>query len=112
MSDPPALPYFLARNVGAAVEAPQQGAASAKVYDGPDLTLVALALAPGAALGEHTSRWPVALHILEGAGRASIGDAQVGLLPGTWLRIDPGIAHSVTATSAMKAALMLIKAQD
>ena len=68
MSEAPDAPFFLARSLGGAVEAPEQGAASAKVYDGPDLTLVVLALAPGAALGEHTSRRPVSLYVLEGAG--------------------------------------------
>ena len=110
MSEASGAPFSLARDLSGAVEAPEQGAASAKVYDGADLTLVVLAFAPGAELGEHTSRWPVALHVLEGAGRASVGDAEVGLLPGTWLRIEPGAVHAVKATSAMKLALMLIKA--
>lgn len=112
MSEASGAPVFLARDLGGAVEAPEQGAASVKVYDGPDLTLAVLAFAPGAALGEHTSRHPVALHVLEGAGRATVGDAEVGLLPGTWLRIEPGAVHAVRATSAMKVALMLIKAPE
>ncbi|MDE2766222.1 MAG: cupin domain-containing protein [Chloroflexota bacterium] len=111
MSEAPDAPFFLARSLGGAVETPEQGAASAKVYDGPDLTLVVLALAPGAELGEHTSRRPVALYVFEGAGRASVGEAEVGLLPGTWLRVEPGAVHAVKATSAMKLALMLVKAQ-
>lgn len=112
MSETPGAPFFLARDLGGAVEAPEQGAASVKVYDGPDFTLAVLAFAPGAALGEHTSRRPVALHVLEGAGRATVGDAEVGLLPGTWLRVEPGAVHAVRATSAMKVALMLIKAPE
>ena len=109
MSESSGAPFFLARSIGGAVEAPEQGAASAKVYDGADMTLAVIALASGAELGEHTSRWPVALYVLEGAGRASVGGAEVGLLPGTWLRVEPGAVHAVKATSAMKVALMLIK---
>ena len=112
MSEASGAPFFLARNLGGAVEAPEQGVASAKVYDGPDLTLVVLAFAPGAALDEHTSRRPVALYVLEGAGRASVDDAVVGLLPGTWLRVEPRAVHSLTATSSMKVALMLVKAPE
>ena len=108
-SDAPA-PYVVARDVGAAAP-PAQGIDSAKVYDGPDAAVVTLAFAPGAALSEHTSRWPVALHVHEGAGRATVGDAELGLLPGTWLRIAPGVAHGITAASAMRLTLTLIKAQ-
>jgi len=89
-----------------------RGIHSQTLYDGPDLRLVLFAFAAGEELSEHTAARPAVVHVLDGAGDATVGGEPRALGPGSWFRMPARMAHSIRAQSPMKLALYLLPAED
>ena len=77
---------------------------SRTVYQGPTLRIIIFGFAAGQELSEHTSSKEAVLHFLRGAaavtlGKAADGGETVAAQPGTVIRMQPGLPHTVVAES-------------
>jgi quercetin dioxygenase-like cupin family protein len=77
---------------------------SRTVYQGPTLRIIVFGFAAGQELSEHTSSKEAVLHFLRGAATVTLGKLSEGgettqAQAGTVIRMRPGLAHSVVATT-------------
>jgi len=93
-----------------AVEAPipARGILSQTLSDEDDVEFLLFAFAAGEQLSEHTSARPAIIHILEGEGELTAGTDAFPARPGTWLRMEPELKHSLVARTPMRMALYLL----
>ena len=119
MSDP-ADPSASAATAGATVlpdllrgdPAVGRGIHSQTLYDGPDVRLVSFSFASGEELSEHTAARPAIVHVLDGDGVAAVGDdSPRPIAAGTSFRIDPGVPHSIRASTPLRMLLYLLPAR-
>ncbi len=89
-----------------------RGIHSQTLYDGPDVRLVSFSFAPGEELSEHTAARPAIVHVLDGDGVAAVGDGSPRpIAAGTWFRMDPGVPHSIRASTPLRMLLYLLPAR-
>jgi quercetin dioxygenase-like cupin family protein len=89
---------------------PKRGIHSQTLSDEGGVELVLFAFASGERLSEHTSARPAIIHVLAGTGDMTVGDQALEAGPGTWVRMAPGVRHSVIARTPLVMALYLLTA--
>lgn len=63
----------------------------------------------GQELSEHTAATPAIIHILSGKGRLTLGEDIMDAKPGTWVHMQPHLAHSLLAETPLTMLLLLIR---
>jgi quercetin dioxygenase-like cupin family protein len=87
---------------------PKRGIHSQTLSDEGGVELVLFAFAAGERLSEHTSARPAIIHVLVGTGDLTVGDEALAAGPGTWVRMAPGVRHSLRARTPIVMALYLL----
>lgn len=73
------------------------------------LKVIMFGFAEGQELSEHTSTKQAILHFIEGEARLVLGKDEFEAHPGTWVRMDPNLAHSVFARSPVVMLLIMLE---
>ena len=107
MNPPPAI---IVHDLLAEAPIPKRGIHSQTLSDEGGIELVLFAFAPGEKLSEHMSARPAIIHVLAGTGDMTVGDEALEAGPGTWVRMAPGVRHSLTASTPLVMALYLLTA--
>lgn len=89
---------------------PADSIVSRTLYTDAQLKTVLFGFAAGEALSEHTAGTPAVIHILEGEGTLTIGDAVHAVGPGTWVHLPARQVHSLVATTRVVMLLLLLRA--
>jgi quercetin dioxygenase-like cupin family protein len=91
---------------------PPRGILSQTLSKGGGVELILFAFAPGEALSEHTSARPAIIHVLAGEGDLTVAGEAHPAIPGTWVRMPTGCAHSITARTGLVMALYLLPGKE
>jgi quercetin dioxygenase-like cupin family protein len=89
-------------------EIPPESVISRTLYSDSQIKVTLFGFAPGQELTEHTAAQPAILHFLEGEGDLVLGEDRLPILPGTWVRIDAHLPHSLRAKTRLVMMLVLI----
>jgi quercetin dioxygenase-like cupin family protein len=92
----------------AATEIPVDSILSRTVHRDDRLKAIVFAFAPGQELSEHTASVPAIIHFLEGEADLTVGDSRYDARPGTWVRMDANVTHSIVARTPVKMLLLML----
>ncbi|MEI2776435.1 MAG: cupin domain-containing protein [Tetrasphaera sp.] len=81
---------------------------SRTIYSGAGLKVIWFGFAPGQELSEHTSTHEVVIHVLAGSGVIGLDGDEIAAGPGTLVRMDPRLPHSVVATTELRLLLYML----
>jgi quercetin dioxygenase-like cupin family protein len=88
----------------------QAGAVVSKiVHRGEEIDLTVFGLAAGEGLTEHTAARPAIVQVLSGRLRFTVEGDEVEMVPGTWVYMSAGAAHSLTAVEPTLMLLTLLR---
>jgi len=82
---------------------------SRTIFSNDRLKVIMFGFAEGQELSEHTSSKQAILHFLEGEARLVLGKDEYDAGPGTWIRMDPNLPHSVFASSRVTMLLIMLE---
>lgn len=88
---------------------PESGKKSVVLGEGPQHKFMAFAFAEGEGLSEHVAPLPVTISVVSGNCELTIRDKTVEGKPGTVIRLDPKVPHSVCATTPLVISVMFRK---
>ncbi len=88
---------------------PEDGILTRQLFDDEALRVVLFTFSAGQCLSEHTASSSALLHFLSGEASLTLGADSIEARPGTWVRMDPGLAHSVVTKSPVVMLLVLLK---
>lgn len=72
------------------------------------LKVILFGFAEGQELSQHTSSKQAILHFLSGEARLVLGEDELEARPGTWVRMDPNLPHSVFARTPVTMLLIML----
>jgi quercetin dioxygenase-like cupin family protein len=102
-------PFTLIDNIEALLaEIPDDSIVSRTVYSDDDIKVILFGFAPGQELSEHTAAKPALLHFLSGEADLTLGDVASSAGPGTFVRMEPHLPHSVVANTQVVMLLTLL----
>ncbi|MCB9418316.1 MAG: cupin domain-containing protein [Ardenticatenaceae bacterium] len=87
---------------------PPDSIISRTIFSGDGLKAILFGFAPGQELSEHTAAKPAVLHFVKGQARLTLGDETMAAQPGTWVHMEPHLAHSVFAETELIMLLLLL----
>lgn len=102
--------YTFYADLGAEAAVAARGIHSQTLSEADGVELVLFAMAIGERLAEHTAARPAIVHVLSGTGELTVAGDRHALSAGSWLRMDVGTPHAITATTALVFALYLLSA--
>ena len=102
--------YTLVQNLLTHQPIPEEGILTRQVFDDDKLRVVLFTFSAGQRLSEHTASTTALMHFLSGDATVTLGADTITAEAGTWVRMDPGLAHSIVATSPVVMLLVLMKA--
>lgn len=89
-------------------EAAEGTITSRVIYKDAEMNVTLFAFAAGQGLTEHTAARAAIVHFLEGRARFSLSGETLEVGPGAWIRMRPGLPHSVEAITPVKMLLTLL----
>lgn len=96
-------------DIAGMVAAAESGTITSRVvYKDDALNVTLFAFAPGEGLTEHTASRTAIVHFLEGEAHFTAGPDAFDVAPGAWIRMRPGLPHSIEAVSPVKMLLLLL----
>jgi quercetin dioxygenase-like cupin family protein len=93
----------------AELEVPADGTLSRTLYQDDDVRLVGFAFAAGQELTDHSSALSVAVQVLSGRLKLTLGGHETELVPGGWVHMPPRLPHAVLALEPTVMLLTMIK---
>lgn len=78
------------------------------VYKDEGMNVTVFAFGAGQGLTEHTASRAAVVHFLEGEAHFTAGGDAFDVGPGAWVRMRPGLPHSIEAITPVKMLLILI----
>ncbi|HLE16049.1 MAG TPA: cupin domain-containing protein [Anaerolineales bacterium] len=104
------LPYTYFTNLSAELpEIPPDSIISRTIYSDEQVKAVLFGFAQGQELSEHTASQAALLYFVQGEAQLSLGREQQEARPGTWVRMAPGLTHSVQARTPLVMLLLLLR---
>ena len=88
---------------------PEDGILTRQLFDDESIRVVLFTFSSGQRLSEHTASTTALLHVLSGEATITLGTDTIEAKPGTWIRMDAGLAHSVITKTAVVLLLVLLK---
>jgi quercetin dioxygenase-like cupin family protein len=73
---------------------------------------IVFAFAPGQELSEHTASVPAVIQILQGEADLTVGDDRYDAKPGTWVRMDANLPHSIYARTPVIMLLIMLDRKE
>ncbi len=101
--------YTIVRNLLTQQPIPEEGILTRQLYDDQVMRVVLFTFSSGQRLSEHTASARALLHFLSGEATVTLGQDSFEVGPGAWVRMDPGLAHSIITKSNVIMLLTLIK---
>lgn len=101
--------YTLVRDLLAHQPIPEDGILTRQVYDDEKLRVVMFTFSAGQRLSEHTAGTLAILHFLSGEAAVTLGQDTIDVTAGTWVRMDPGLPHSIITKAPVTMLLILVK---
>lgn len=87
---------------------PENSIVSRTIYKDEHLKAIVFAFAPGQELSQHTASVPAMIQILEGECDLTVGEAAYPGRPGTWVRMEAKVPHSLLARTPVKMLLIML----
>ena len=88
---------------------PEDGILTRQLFEDETVRVVLFTFSSGQRLSEHTASRPALLHFLNGEAAVTLGQDTVEARPGSWVRMDAGLAHSIVTRSPAVMLLVLLK---
>ena len=82
---------------------------SRTLYDDDQHKAILFGFAAGQELSEHTTSMTALLYFISGKAKLTLGDVEEEAAPGTYVRMEPRLPHSVLAETEVIMLLLLIK---
>lgn len=82
---------------------------SRTLYDDEQHKAVLFGFAPGQELSEHTASMTALLYFISGQAKLKLGEVDRDANPGTWVRMEARLPHSVVAETEVFMLLLLLK---
>ena len=101
--------YTVVQNLLTHQPIPDEGILTRQVYDDAKVRVVMFTFSAGQRLSEHTASTTAIMHFLAGEATVTLDQDRVDVSGNTWIRMDPGTAHSVVTKSAVTMLLILVK---
>ena len=101
--------YTLIQNLLTHQPIPEEGILTRQIFDDQVMRIVLFTFSSGQRLSEHTASTRALLHFLSGEATVTLGQDSLEVGPGAWVRMDPGLAHSIITKSNVIMLLTLIK---
>lgn len=109
MTNPPADTYTWFENLPELIaDIPEESIVSRTVYKDHHVKVVLFGFDAGQSLSEHTASQPAVIHVLNGEGTLTLGDAVKDVQSGSWVHMPPGMKHSLIAKTPLKMLLLLL----
>jgi quercetin dioxygenase-like cupin family protein len=90
----------------------QAGAVVSKViHQDDDIDVTVFGFDAGEGLTEHTASRPAIVQVLSGRLRFTVEGDEVEMVPGTWVHMSAGAAHSLTAMDPTVMLLTLLRSR-
>ena len=90
-------------------EIPPDSIISRTIYSDEQVKVVLFSFAQGQELSEHTASQAALLFFVQGEARLTLGEDQMEAHPGTWVRMQPQLPHSVFARTPLVMLLLLLQ---
>jgi quercetin dioxygenase-like cupin family protein len=91
------------------LEIPTEGTLSRVLYSDDRLRVVGFAFDEGQELTEHTAAVPALIQVLSGRIQIGLDDEKTEMTPGSWLRMEAQLAHSLVALEPSVVLLTLLR---
>lgn len=91
---------------------PDEGILTRQLHEDATARVVLFTFSGGQRLSEHTASSPALLHFLSGEATLTLGNESFEVRSGAWVRMDPGLPHSIVTRSPVVMLLVLIKSSD
>src|SRR5262245_36244601 len=101
--------YTLVQNLLDHQPIPEEGILTRQIFDDDKLRVVLFTFSAGQRLSEHTASTTGLMHFLSGEASVTLGMDAITAGPGTWIRMEPGLAHSIVAKAPVVMLLVLFK---
>jgi quercetin dioxygenase-like cupin family protein len=92
-----------------AVSPPVDGIISRTIYQDDRVKAVLFGFGALQELSEHTASKPAIMHFLSGEADVTLGGKPLAAVPGTWVHMAAGLAHSIVAKTPVVMLLLLLK---
>lgn len=103
------IPYTIFSNLASeAPEVPPNSILSQTIYEDDLVKAILFNFAVGQELSEHTASKTALLYFVQGEAQLTLGKDANEAKPGTWVRLDPQLPHSIKALSPLVMLLVLI----
>jgi quercetin dioxygenase-like cupin family protein len=102
-------PYTFFQDIRTAVETiPTESIVSRTISREGGMKVIVFAFAPGQELSEHTASVPAVIQILQGEADLTVGSDRYDAQPGTWVRMDANLSHSIYARTPVIMLLIML----
>ena len=91
---------------------PKDGILSRTIYSDNQVKAVLFGFDQGQELSEHTASMPAIINIVKGNARIKLGNEFFEARDGAWIRMEPGLNHSVYARTQLIMLLLILKTAD
>jgi len=103
-------PYAYFENLAAEMpEIPADSILSRTIYQDEQFKAVLFGFAQGQELSEHTASQTALLYFVQGEADLTLGVETQRAAPGTWVRMEPQLPHSVRARTPVVMLLLLLR---
>lgn len=102
-------PYTFFQDITQTIESiPTESIVSRTISREGGMKAIVFAFAVGQELSEHTASVPAVIHILQGDADLTVGEDHYDAHPGTWVRMDANLPHSVVARTPVLMLLIML----
>ena len=103
---------FIAQAAEALQEIPPDSIVSRTIPREGGMKAIVFAFAPGQELSEHTASVPAVIQILQGEADLTVGGDHYDARPGTWVRMDANLSHSIYAHTPVIMLLIMLDRKE
>jgi quercetin dioxygenase-like cupin family protein len=89
------------------METVEGGIASKTIRNSRDAKVVLFRFDAGQQLTEHTATVAASIQIVDGLAKIKLGSRSIDATPGTWIDMEPGLAHAILAKTPVVMLLTL-----
>jgi len=93
-------------------EIPPVGILSRTIYNDNVFKSIIFGFDKDQELSEHTASMPAIINIIKGEARIKMGDEFFEAKEGAWIRMNPGLSHSIYAKTQLIMLLLIVKPRD
>jgi quercetin dioxygenase-like cupin family protein len=105
------MPYKYFEDLATEIsEIPPDSIVSRTLYEDDQHKAILFGFAAGQELSEHTASQTALLYFVQGEAKLTLGEDESKAGPGTWVRMEPRLPHSVLAETNLVMLLLLLKA--